>query len=131
MKWKNARKSHPEQESSSVPKVKTVSQTDVKRLNSLMASPMTRGQQFLVYCGQDEKDRRVIIDIIPCVVVTSLETDAFMAIVAYFDMLTVKGNPARVRKEEGTQGSVAILTEKSPKLCISRLRSNEFYSSES
>ena len=71
-----------------------------------------------------KKDRRVIIDIIPCVVVTSLETDAFMAIVAYFDMLTVKGNPARVRKEEGTQGS--ILKEKT----VQRLRSNEFYSTE-
>ena len=37
--------------------------------------------------------------------------DAFMAIVAYFDMLTVTGNTARGRKE-GTQGSVAILKEK-------------------
>ena len=54
----------------------------------------------------------MILDIIPCVVVTSLETDAFMAIVAYFDMLTVKGNPARVLTEEGTQGSVAILRRK-------------------
>ena len=74
----------------------------------------------------------MIIDTIPCVVVTSLETDAFMAIVAYFDMLTVKGNPARVRKDEGTQGSVAILKKKiRPRLCISKLRSNEFYSTES
>ena len=38
-----------------------------------------------------------------------------MAIVAYFDMLMVRGNPARVRKEEGTQGAVAIL-KKSPGL---------------
>ena len=59
--------------------------------------------KFLVYCGQDEKHRRAILDIIPYVVVTSLETDAFMAIVAYFDMLTVKRNPARVRKKV-TQG---------------------------
>ena len=29
----------------------------------------------------------MITDIIPCVVVASMETDAFMAIVAYFDML--------------------------------------------
>ena len=58
------------------------------------------------------KNRRVIIDIIPCVVVTSLETDAFMAMVAYFDMLTVPRNPARGREGEGTQGSVAILKEK-------------------
>ena len=38
-----------------------------------------------------------------------------MALVAYFDMLTVltvKGNPARVWKAEGTQGSVATLKEK-------------------
>ena len=32
----------------------------------------------------------MIIDIIPCVVVTSLETDAFMAIVAYVDKLIVR-----------------------------------------
>ena len=71
----------------------------------------------------------MIIDIIPCVVVTSLETDAFMVIVAYF---MVRGNPARGR-EEGTQGSVAFLNErkKRPRLCVSKLRSNEFYSTES
>ena len=76
----------------------------------------------------------MIVDIIPCVVVTSLETDAFMTIVDYFDMLTVKGNPALVRKEEGTQASVAVLKKKKkkrPRLCISRVRSNEFYSTES
>ena len=72
--------------------------------------------------------RRVII-IIPCAVVTSLETDAFMVIVACF---MVRGNPARGR-EEGTQGSVAFLNErkKRPRLCISKLGSNEFYSTES
>ena len=64
-------------------------QTDVKSLNSLKASPATKAENP-VYGGQDEKDRRVIIDIIPYVVVTSLETDAFMAIVAYINMLTVK-----------------------------------------
>ena len=61
----------------------------MKSLYSVKASPVTKVQKFFVYCGQDEKYRRVIIDIIPCVVVTSLETDAFMAIVADFDMLTV------------------------------------------
>ena len=60
---------------------------------------------------QDEKYRRVIIDIIPCVVVTSLETDAFMAIVAYVDKLMVRVNPARGRRIS-TQGLVAILKEK-------------------
>ena len=71
------------------------------------ASPGTQSWKFLVYCGQDEKHRRAILDIIPYVVVTSLETDAFMAIVAYFDMLTVKRNPARVRKKV-TQGKNSI-----------------------
>ena len=63
----------------------------------------------------------MIIDIIPCAVVTSLETDAFMAIVAYYDMLTVRGNPARGR-EAGTQGSVAILTERQKNVqgCVSQ-----------
>ena len=39
MKWRYARNSHLEQACSSVPKVKT--QTDVKSLNSLKASPAT------------------------------------------------------------------------------------------
>ena len=49
---------------------------------------------------QDEKDRRVTLDIIPCVVVTSLETDAFVAFVAYVDKLMVTGNPARGREKK-------------------------------
>ena len=68
--------------------------------------------KFLVYCGQDEKYRRVILDIIPYVVVASLETDAFMAIVACFDMLTVKGNPARVRKKRGFSRSSCFSEKK-------------------
>ena len=65
------------------------------------------------------KNRRVLIDIIPCVVVTSLETDAFMAIVAYVDKLTVRATSARGR-EEGTQGSVAMLKEKEVQGCVSQ-----------
>ena len=100
--WRYARNPHLEQAYSSVPKVKK--QTDGKSLNSLKASPETRAKQFLVYGGQDEKDRRVTIDIIPCVVVTNLETDAFMAIVAYFDMLKVRSNLRERSRKEGTQG---------------------------
>ena len=66
----------------------------------------------LVYGWQDEKDRRVIIDIIPCVVVTSLETDAFMAIVAYVDKLMVRSNLSARSRKEGAQGAVAILRKK-------------------
>ena len=81
-------RSHLEQASSSAPKVKE--QTDVKSSNSLKASPATRVKNSLVYGGQDEKYRRLIIDIIPCVVVTGLETDAFVAFVACIDMLMVR-----------------------------------------
>ena len=71
----DARRSRPEQASSSVPKVKE--QTDVKSSNSLEASPATKVKNPL------------------SMVVTSLETDAFIAIVAYFDKLMVRRNPAR------------------------------------
>ena len=53
----------------------------------------------------------VSIDVIPCVVVTSLETDAFIAIVAYIDKLMVRATSVRGR-EEGSQGPVANLKEK-------------------
>ena len=82
---------------------------------------------------QDEKDRHVIFDILPCVVVASLETDAFVVIAANIDMLMVRSNLSAKSRNEGTQGAVAILREKkkSPRLCISKFRSNEFYSTES
>ena len=52
----------------------------------------------------------MIIGIIPCVVVTSLETDAFVAFVAY--MLMVRSNLSAGSRKEGTQGTVAILSKK-------------------
>ena len=108
--WKevgDARRSRSEQASSSVPKVKT--QTDVKSSNSLKASLATRFKKSLVYGRQDEKDRHVIIGIIPCVVVSNLETFAFVAFVAYIDMLMVRSNLSARSRKEGTQGAVAIL----------------------
>ena len=48
--------------------------------------------------------KKSTIGIIPCVVVTSLETDAFMAIVAYIDMLKVRSNLRASSRKEGTQG---------------------------
>ena len=96
MKWRFSRKSHLEQAYCSVPKVKR--QTDVKRF-SLNASPATKAKKTQVYGGQDEKYRRVALDTIPCVVAASLETDAFMAIVACFDMLMVtKKHRARSKR---------------------------------
>ena len=79
--------------------------------------------------GQDVKDRRVIFDILPCVVITSLETGAFVVIIACVDMLMVIRNPARSQRKKVTQGAVAILRQKkSPRLCISTFRSKEVYS---
>ena len=75
MKCRDARKSHLEQASSSVPKVKT--QTDVK---SLKRSSCDYRHPPRVSWLQVWKQMH------------------FMAIVAYFDMLTVKGNPTRGRQ---------------------------------
>ena len=110
MKWRCARNSHlGAKHTLQYRKWKT--QTDEKSLNSLKPRPTTRAGKSLVCCVQDEKYRRVIVDIIPCVVVTSLETD--VAIVAYFDMLTVRSNLSARSRKEGTQGAVAILRKKS------------------
>ena len=95
--WKEVGDAKEEQASSSVPKVKE--QTDVKSSNSLEASPATRVKKSLVHGRQDVKDRRVVFDILPCVVITSLETDAFMAMVACIDMLMVRRNPAGSRRK--------------------------------
>ena len=57
----------------------------------------------------------MIIDIIPCVLVTSLDTDAFMSIVAYVDKLMVRATSARGRKES-SQGAVATLRRKKKRL---------------
>ena len=48
---------------------------------------------------QDVKDRRVIFDILSCVVITSRETDAVVAIIVCIGMLMVRRNPARSRRK--------------------------------
>ena len=85
------RRKGEEQAPSSVPTGK--GQTDDKRSTSLEARPATRAKINCLW--QDAKDRRVIIGIVLCVVITSLETDASMAIIACIDMLMVRRNPAR------------------------------------
>ena len=112
------KESHPEQASTSVPKVKE--QTDVKSSNSLEASPATRVENPLFFGRQDEKYRRVIIGIIPCVLVTSLDTDAFVAFVACIDMLMVRSNLSAKSRKECTQRAVAILREKRVQGCVSQ-----------
>ena len=68
-------------------------------MNSLRASPATKAKNSLAIVGQDEKYCRVIIDIIPCVAVTSLETDAFMTDVAHVDKLMVREPQREVEKK--------------------------------
>ena len=51
----------------------------------------------------------IIIGIIPCVVIASLETNAFVAFVVFFDMLMVRSNLSARSRKEGTQGAVTIL----------------------
>ena len=99
------RRKGKEQASSSVPTGK--GQTDDKRSKSLEARPATRAKMPCLWGrGQDVKDRRVIFGILPCVVITGLETDASMAIIACIHMLMVRS------KSESAQGAVAILEEK-------------------
>ena len=94
--------------------------------------PTLRELKFIVFREQDVKDRRVIVGIIPCVVVTSLETGTFMAIIDCIDMLMVRSKPSKRSKKEGTRGAVAILRGKRVQGCASqKLRSNEFYFTES
>ena len=126
----DARRSRLEQASSSAPKVKE--QTDVKSSNSLEASPATGVKKSLFIESDMQKDRRVIIGILPCVVLTSLETDALMAVVAFFDMLMVRRDLPRGREKNVLKKQLLFWREKkNPRLCISKLRSNEFYSTES
>ena len=91
------RRKGKDQASSSVPTER--GQTDVKSSKSLEASPATRVKIPCPWRRQDVEDRRVIFDILPCVVVTSLETGASTAIAACIDMLMVRRNPARGRRK--------------------------------
>ena len=83
----------------------------------------------LVFVGQDENDRCVTLDIIPCVVVKSLETDAFRAIVANVDKLMVRATSARDQRRRYSRDRCYF--EKCLRLCIEKFRSNEYYSTDS
>ena len=52
--------------------------------------------------------------------VTSLETDAFVAFVAFFVMLMVRSTLSARSRKEGTQGAVVILREKRVQGCVSQ-----------
>ena len=57
---------------------------------------------------------------IPCVVVASLETDAFVAFVVFFDMLMVRSILSVRSRKQGAQGAVTILRERRVQGCVSR-----------
>ena len=63
-----------------------------------------------------------MIGINPCVVVTSLETGAFVAFVACIDMLMVRSNLSAKSRKEGTQGAVAFLREKKSKVVYLKIQ---------
>ena len=71
---------------------------------------------------QDVKDRHVIFDILPCVVITILETDAFMVIVVCIDMLMVRRNQKEVEEREYSRSSCDSETWRSPRLRISKIQ---------
>ena len=102
MKWRDARKSHLEHASSSVPKVKT--QTDVNSSHSVKASPATGAKKPLSMEGKMKKDLRVIIDIIPCVVVTRLGIHGYRC---FFRHADGERKPSALSSKE-----VAILKKK-------------------
>ena len=67
-----------------------------------------------------KKDRRVIVDIIPCVVVTSLETDEFMAIVACLDKLLLRSNLSEKLRRRCSRSSCHSEKKEKVQRCVSQ-----------
>ena len=62
----------------------------------------------------------MIFGILPCVVITSLKADAFMAIIACFWRADGEEKPSKRSKRESTQGAVAILKHRKVQGCVSQ-----------
>ena len=123
MKWRDARNSHPEQESSSVSEVKK--QTDVKILNSIKASPATRATNFLSIVG---KMKSIVVWLSTSSRVSWLQVwknNAFMAVVAFFRHADGERKPQR-EVEKKVLKEQLLFWKKGP-----RLWSNKCYSTES
>ena len=91
-----------------------------ERLEQFKGQSCDSSKKSLVYGGQDEEDRHVILDIIPCVMVTSLETGAFVASVAYIDMLMVRSNPVRDREKKVLKEQLLLWERKNFQGCVSQ-----------
>ena len=90
-------------------------------LNSLKATPATKAEHSLSMVGKMKKGRRVTADIIPCVVVTSLETDAFVAIVAYCRQADGKSNlSARSKRRYSRNSCHSEKKKKKVRGCVSQ-----------
>ena len=128
MKWRDARKSHPEQESSSVPKVKT--QTDVKSLNSLKASPATKAQNPMSMVG---KMKKIVVWFSKSSRMSWLQVwkQKHLWLSLLISTCWRWKETQREFEKEGTQWITFMRRKKGPRLCISKIRSNEFCSTES
>ena len=100
-------------------------QTDGKSLNSLMASTVTKAENSLSMVG---KMKNIVVWFSTSSRISWLQVWKQMHPWLLLLMSTSwrwEGTSARGRKEEDTH------EKKGPRLCISKLRSNEFYSTES
>ena len=98
------------QVSSSVPTGK--GRTDDKRSKIPEARPAMREKKILVYREQDVENRRVIVGILPCVVITSLETGASMGNSCLYRHADGEETPSKRSKSESTHWAVAIRKKK-------------------
>ena len=124
----DARRSRLDQASSSVSKVKE--QTDGKTQTVLKASPVTRAKTPCLWgarCKRSSCNYRRHPVCRGC----KSGNRCICGIRCLFRHADGEKKPSARPRKEGTQGAVAILRQKNPRLCISRLRSNEFYSTES
>ena len=90
-----------------------------EKLKHSKGRPYDKSWNSLVYVRQDEKDRRVIIGIVARVVVTSLETDAFVAFVAFFRHAGGEKKPQReVEKRRYSRSRCYSEGKKSKVVCL-------------
>ena len=123
------RRKGKEQASSSVPKVKA--QTDVKSSTSLEANPAARAKipfMWRARCTRSSYDYRHL----PVCRDHKFGNRCIYGKHCLFRHADGDEKPSKRSRKERTQRAVAILRQKKgPRLCISKFRSNEVYSTES
>ena len=122
----DARRSRLEQASSSMPKVKE--QTDVKSSNSLEASPATGAKKPLSMRG---KMKKIVVRLSASSRVSWLQVWKQMHLWHQLPISTCwwwEETESELEKGRYLRSSCYSEGKKGPRLCISKLRSNEFYS---